>query len=80
MWAIKLLLTKVIEKNGEKLGETGANLFGKLTNDIGQKISAEFAQQLADQLENVLSSPAAIAEIAGVINNSPIEEAIQVLA
>jgi hypothetical protein len=71
MWAMKLLLTKVIEKNGEKLGETGANLLGKLTNDIGKKISAESAQQLADQPENVLLSPNAIAEIAGVIKNSP---------
>jgi hypothetical protein len=71
MWAMKLLLTKVIEKNGEKLGETGANLLGKLTNDIGKKISAESAQELADQPENVLLSPNVIAEIAGVIKNSP---------
>jgi AAA-like domain len=69
MWAMKLLLTKVIEKNGEKLGETGANLLGKLTNDIGKKISAESAQQLADQPGKLNSGE--IAEIAEVIKNNP---------
>jgi hypothetical protein len=47
---------------------------GKLTNDIGKKISAESAQQLANQPEKVLSSPMVIAEIEGVINNRPVRK------
>jgi hypothetical protein len=71
VWALTLLLTKAIEKNGEKLGEKAAGLLGKVTNKIGQALPASSAQRLVEQPEQLILNPVAIAEVDVVFKDSP---------
>ncbi len=71
VWVLTLLLTKAIEKNGEKLGERAAGLLGKVTNKIGQALPASSAQRLIEQPEQLILNSVAIAEVEAVFKDSP---------
>jgi AAA-like domain len=71
VWILTLLLTKAIEKGGGRLGDKAADLLGKVTNKIGQKLPAESAQRLIEQPEQLMLNPVAIAEVEAVFKDSP---------
>jgi AAA-like domain len=71
VWVLTLLLTKAIEKGGGRLGDKAADLLGKVTDKIGQKLPAESAQRLIEQPEQLMLNPVAIAEVEAVFKDSP---------
>ncbi len=71
VWVLTLLLTKAIEKNGEKLGERAAGLLGRATTKIAQKLPAGLAQRFNEQPEEFILNPGAIAEVEAVFKDSP---------